>query len=472
MVAEENRSRHPGLDRRWLGALLALGVVTRIVWVVWVHPPEAHVRSDMAAYVSQAQDIATMGEVAAHRLPGFRPFGMGWLLGAVLTIFGAADLKAAGLVQAVVAGLAPALAAMLGARTLRSERLALCAGAAVLLWFPGLSLSGYFLSEPWYTTLLLTSSLLLVRAMQGAANALAGAVVGGLLAGLAFWVRPEVAGLLGLAAVVAALGWRTLGVRAWLRALAFSIPLVVAMGAGLVRHHDVTGRWGAVADTGALNLTMGRCHLIRLETYRTSGLKRIADDGGKRQGWWIDLPGFRQLRERRGSTHVLGYKPSLGDWRISYVGTIDDPAAMRALRMRCLASDGLGEQVRKTIVNAHLLWAMDTPWPEADQEQDLLRALAGAHLWVAIMLWLLAVPSGVRWLAGARRDPGRAVVAVGAISIVVIAAIVFGTPRLRTPYDPFAILLAAATLGRWTRKVRGARHGERGLAKDAAESQR
>ncbi|MEC8424366.1 MAG: hypothetical protein VX000_11365, partial [Myxococcota bacterium] len=76
-MAEGNRSCHPGLDRRWLAALLVLGVATRIAWVVWVHPPQAHVRSDMAAYVSQARDIATMGEVAAHRLPGFRPFGMG-----------------------------------------------------------------------------------------------------------------------------------------------------------------------------------------------------------------------------------------------------------------------------------------------------------------------------------------------------------------------------------------------------------
>jgi hypothetical protein len=438
-VAE--RTREP-LDRRWLLALLVLGVLTRVAWVLWVHPPEAHVRSDMGAYVGQAQDIARMGEVAARRLPGFRPFGTGWVLGAVLWLVGAENLRAAGVVQAVIAGLAPVLTALLGARVLPRPRLGLVAGAAVLLWFPGLSLTGYFLSEPWYTTLLLGSTLLLVRALQRER----GALLGGLLAAIAFWVRPEVAALYGLAALAVAAGWRTLGARAPLRAAAFALPLLAGIGVGVVRHHEVTGRWGAVADSGALNLSMGRCHLIRLEAYGTPAKKRIADNGGKKQGWWIDLPGFRQLRARRGPEHVLGFKPSLGDWRISYVGRVDDPVALSTIRDRCLAADSPLEQARKSVVNAHLLWAMITPWPETDQEQGALRSLASAHLWAAIALWLLALPAGARWLRGARRHPARAAVAVGALSIVVLAAVVFGTPRLRTPYDPLAILLAVGTV--------------------------
>ena len=443
-MAEPARPRidRPHLDRRWVAALLVLGVLTRVAWVLWVHPPGAHVRSDMAAYVGQAQDIAEHGAVAARRLPGFRPFGTGWLLGAVLWGVGAGGLKAAGIVQAVVGGLAPALTSLLGARTLGRPRLAVAAGIASLLWFPGLSLTGYFLSEPWYTSLLLGSAWLLVRALQGGS----GALLGGVLAGLAFWVRPEAAALYGLAALAVGLGWRALAAGASLRAVAFAAPLLCAMGVGLVRHHALTDRWGAVADTGALNLAMGRCHLIRLEAYATPARKRVADDGGARQGWWIDLPGFRQLRARRGEGHVLGYQPSLGDWRVSYVGTIDDPAALNTLRDRCLAADTVLEQVRKSAVNAHLLWAMDTPWPETDQEQGALRSLARAHLWVAIVVWCLALPAGCRWLWAARRDPGRAVVALTALGIVLLAAVVFGTPRLRTPYDPFAILLAVATV--------------------------
>jgi hypothetical protein len=443
-VAESPR---PALDRRWVLALLVVGVLTRLAWVLWVHPPQAHVRSDMSAYVGQAQDIANLGEVAARRLPGFRPFGTGWLLGAVLWVVGATELAAAGLVQAVVAGLAPVLTTLLGVRTLRRPRLALAAGVAVLAWFPGLSLSGYFLSEPWYTTLLLASAWLLVRALQGDR----GALLGGVLAGVAFWVRPEVVAVFGLAAVAAGLAWRTLGARAPLRAALFAAPLLAAVGFGFVRHHAVTDRWGTVADTGALNLAMGRCHLIRMEAYKDSARKRVADNGGKRQGWWIDLPGFRQLRTRRGAGHVLGYRPSLADWRISYVGRIDDPAALHTILRRCLASDSGLEQARKSLVNAHLLWAMDTPWPETDQERGALRELAGAHLWAAIVLWLLALPAGARWLWGARRDPGRAVVALAALSILLLAAVVFGTPRLRTPYDPFAFLLAVSTIAGWFR---------------------
>ena len=435
-------ARGAGLQRRWLLVLLVLGVLTRVAWVLWVHPPEDHVRSDMSAYVGQAQDIARLGEVAARRLPGFRPFGTGWLLGAILWLAGPDGLRVAAVVQAVVAGLAPVLTALLGARVLARPAAAIAAGVAVLVWFPGISLTGYFLSEPWYTTLLLGSIWLLVRALQGER----GAWLGGVLAGLAFWVRPEVAALFGLGALAAGIGHRSLDGRAPIRALAFAAPLVFAVGFGLVRHHDATGRWGGVADTGALNLTMGRCHLVRLEAYANSARKQVADQGGRKQGWWIDLPGFRQLRERRGPEHILGYRPSLGEWRVSYVGTIDDPVALSTIRARCLEADSALEQVRKSAVNAHLLWAMDTPWPETDQETGVLRSLAKAHLWVAWLAWLVALPAGLRWLAGVRRRPDRAVVAFGALSIVLLAAVVFGTPRLRTPYDPLVILLAIATV--------------------------
>jgi len=440
------------LDRRWLILLIVLGVLTRVAWVLWVHPPEQHIRSDMAAYVGQAQDLARMGEVAARRLPGFRPFGTGWLLGAVLWLAGVEGLRTAAVVQAVVAGLAPALTALLGARVLPRPRHAVLAGLVVLAWFPGLSLTGYFLSEPWYTTLLLGSLWLLVRALRGER----GALLGGALAGIAFWVRPEVAALYGLTAIAVAVAHRRLGPGAPLRAAAFAAPLLLAIGVGVVRHHAATDRWGGVADTGALNLAMGRCHLTRLEAYATPARKRVADAGGRKQGWWIDLPGYRQLRARRGPEHVLGYQPSLGEWRLSYVGAIDDPSALATIRDRCLAADTALEQLRKSAVNAHLLWAMDTPWPETDQEQGALRSLARGHLWGAIVLWALALPAGTRWLRGARRRPERSVVALGALSIIVLAAVVFGTPRLRAPYDPLAVLLAVATVAGGKRRAESA----------------
>lgn len=424
-----------GLDRRWLLVLLVLGIGTRLAWALLVHPPGEHIRSDMSAYVNQALDIAQHGAVKPARLPAFRPFGTGWILGAVFALVGIEAKAAAAAVQAVVAGLAPALAALLTARVAPGRWAGLLVGLAVLAWFPGLSLSGYFLSEPWYTTLLLASLWLLVRAAQGAS----GALLGGLLAGLAFWVRPEVAVVYGLGAVallVARAG--TPG-----KALRFALPLLAAIGFGVARHEHHTGRWGGVADTAALNLAMGRCHLVRLEAYRSAALKKKADDGGPKQGWWIDLPGFRQLRARREADHPLGLRPSTGSWRVSYVGRIDDPAALGAIRARCLRADSLGEQARKSAVNAHLLWALETPWPEVDQEQGALRALAQGHLWAAIVLWLLALPGGLVALARVRRHPGAAVVALGALSIVLVSAAFFGTPRLRTPYDPLAFVLLA-----------------------------
>jgi hypothetical protein len=446
----------PGLDRRWLAALLLLGVATRVVWAVLVHPPADHVRSDMSAYVYQALDLAQRGAVLPARLPAFRPFGTGWLLGALLWVFGPEARVPAAVVQAVVAGLGPALAALLTARAVSARRAAPLVGLAVLVWFPGLSLSGYFLSEPWYTTLLLASLWLLVRAVQGAS----GAAWGGLLAGVAFWVRPEVAVVYGLAAgvlLVARAG--TPG-----RALGFALPLVAAIGFGVVRHHHHTGRWGGVADTAALNLTMGRCHLVRLEAYATAARKRTADAGGDKEGWWIDLPGYRQLRARREASHPLGLRPSLSSWRASYVGAIDDPEALGTLRRRCLASDTVAEQARKSVVNAHLLWAFSTPWPEVDQDQGALRALAQGHLWAAAVVWLVALPGGLLALVRARRRPEAAVVAVAALGIVLVSAVFFGTPRLRTPYDPLAFVLVAGGAAALLDRVRSSTGFSRGRA--------
>ena len=49
------------IDRRFLLVLVVLALVTRLVWVLWIHPPGDYVFSDMRKYVDRAEDLALYG---------------------------------------------------------------------------------------------------------------------------------------------------------------------------------------------------------------------------------------------------------------------------------------------------------------------------------------------------------------------------------------------------------------------------
>ena len=84
-------------SRRALVILILLALATRLLWVLWLHPPTAFVYSDMGGYVKRAVDLAEQGFVPGTRHLAWQAYGTHYLLGAILKIIGTQYLYAAGL---------------------------------------------------------------------------------------------------------------------------------------------------------------------------------------------------------------------------------------------------------------------------------------------------------------------------------------------------------------------------------------
>lgn len=449
--------------------LVALASLTRLVWVIWVHPPQDHVFSDMAHYVHRAELVARFEVEAGMRKMAWQAYGTHALLAIPMVLLGpgASALEVASLIWAACSAATVVLTYALAWVVLphphrdraRPHGPALAVGVATLLWFPLISHTGFFTSEAPYTCALLATTLAAVRVMrtgEGAGRA-------GLWAALAFVLRPQTAVfvvLLGLAWLVdrrrpswsARIDWRVVA--------RYAGPIVAAVLVSALRFSYYTGELGLVAENATMNLTAGRCHNIVTRAYDSEAEREAsARDGQRRHVRRVSLPGFRALA-REGPDHPLALDPALGTEAVDVVGYIGDGEAHAALRRRCYAQTGLVGQLRYAAVNVALLAVVARPWPESSdygaphwlepalRARDLaavLTPLALFGLGLALIRWVRARRSGVE--AGELdRRAGLGVCALQLSALLVIAAMFFGTPRLRTPYDPYAMILIASVV--------------------------
>lgn len=494
-----------GASRDWVfWALLGAAVISRLVWVLWVHPPQAHVFSDMAHYVYRARLVADFEVHAGMREMVWQAWGTHALLAIPMLLMGPGEsaLEFAGLIWAgcsaatVVLGYQLALRAFIGAgqkpgpladaSTYRVDGSsakdgpapikawpATVVGVVLLVWVPLISHTGFFISETPYACVLLATTLGVVRLIQDGRGALGAGVFGA----LAFALRPQSAVFFILLGLVWLLDRRrrdTLGIRGtWSRrvdlraALLFSLPLIVALTISVVRVRVYTGSFGAVAENGTMNLTAGRCHNIVTRAYPSQDtLEASQRTGSPRASRRISLPGFRALG-REGPDHPLALRPALGGESIDLVGYIGDAKVHREIRRRCYAATGISGQLRYAVTNMALLWVVARPWPESSDKwapqllplavhgrdlAALLAPLCVLGMILALLGWAGPDPTtgsgsgGPGPAADAERER-RACLGVCALqflSILVVSALFFGTPRLRAPYDPYALVLALA----------------------------
>jgi hypothetical protein len=90
-----------------------------------------------------------------------------------------------------------------------------------------------------------------------------------------------------------------------------------------------------------------------------------------------------------------------------------------------------------------LSWFFGTQWPEQSRNARYFRPPVDVFKYVYVgLVWLpslVGMGAAVWWI---RRRPGLTFCAWQLINSMVVAAIFFGDIRLRTPYDPYAIVLA------------------------------
>ena len=428
--------------------LLALALLTRLIWVGFVHPPGETIFSDMARYTERATLLLSGGAEAGLRSMAWQSWGTHALLAMCMKLFGSEPpWTGTGLVWGSMSALSVMMSYRLARRVLDGEgppsRAAKSVGLIALFWYPHLAGAGYFLSETPFMLAMLVLTEACVAMWRGEGAERRAAVAAAACVAL----RPQALVFMGLAALL----WfvaRARGVaenRARAGQLAF---VALAVGATLVfsvvRFEYYAGYWGGIAETANMNLTAGRCHNVVTQAFRSqAALERSEATGSTRDGRRVSLPGFRLLATT-GDAHPLALRPALGGETIRFVGSIGDPKAHADIRRQCYAQTGVLEQLRYSLVNLSLLWVFNVQWPDA-ADSDAPRwqlGLSQTFGWIFFIgLW---VPSGLgvaRALRRWRDHPGLALCALQLSSLFAIAAIFFGTIRVRSPYDPYAFIL-------------------------------
>ena len=434
-------------DRRVLIGLTLLALVSRLVWVLVVHPPGDYVFSDMGMYVKRATDLAVNGPRSGVRELAWQAYGTHFLLAAVFKLFGpGAPFRAAAVLWGTLGAAAVPLTYLLACRVLPSARLAIAAGVAALLWYPNLSTTGYFLSETPFLCVQLLSVYWLVRVVQDGK----GAWVAGVASALAFMLRPQSAIFFVVVFALWLVNFRRLP---WVRArqlIGVAVPLLAALSFSVWRYHSHTGRWDGIAENANMNLTAGRCHNIVTQAFKKQAdLDKSAKKNSTNDGRRVSLPGYRTLDVTFPKGHPLALNPAMESETIRFVGYIGDPWIHRELRRECYARTGVLGQLQYSLTNLLLQWFISRQWPDNAKNRHIFLPVSewyrhGFQIFV-LLPSLLGVGIG---LARLRRAPATALLALCLLTSMVLAAVFFGDVRLRSPYDPYAIILALLA-GHW-----------------------
>lgn len=432
-------------NRRVLLWLAVAAVVTRVVWTGWVHPPGEYVFSDMAHYVARARGLLEHGFRPGVRDLAWQVWGTHYLLAGLLGIFGQTPpLTGAGIAWGLVgAGVVP-MTYLLAARITHRAWVPLASGVATLLWYPALSNTGYFLAEAPFALAQVSATYFLVVLLQEGK----GALLAGVCGALAFAIRPQVAIFFVLAL---GLWWLRRRALPWVdarRLLVVSVPILIVLAFSVWRFHAHTGYWSGVAENANMNLTAARCHNIVTQAFPDEQM--LAHSNAREStldGRRVSLPGYRVLSQLP-DAHPFGLRPALGHESIKMVGYIGDPDSHRAIRSDCYAATGVVEQLRYSLVNVSLLWFWGYQWPEVSDAAAPRILFAATVVWREIDQWLVWLPSmiglgwGLRELLRRDGNWGMSLLALQLVVSIAVAAVFFGTIRLRLPYDPFAIVLA------------------------------
>ena len=458
---------HALWEHRWLLVLVTAALVVRLDWNLRVHPIGDYVYSDMRGYMRRADSLFKHEWWAPGEYDAFYPYGTHVFIYAVQAGLGTGpeDYRTLGIAYAIVGALVVGFGYQVARRTSRFRVVPPLVGIVLVAYYPLVSLGGYALSEVPFSFCLVSSTFYLVRMAQDGNKRDAWAA--GTLAALGMVVRPQILasiGLLGLFWLV----FRKRMPKLRLALMAHAIlPLLLVMGFSAWRFHHHTGRYGLVSENGKFNQVFGRCHNTKIFAN---------PDSPKRRRTSFGPPPLIQLAKRE--QKMPGAWPGLDPAReieITYTGYIGDSKILGEIIDDCVARTGWVKQAEYSLVNVMLLWRYNVMWPDSGKPEwrgyaskwgvfhstvlaapaligTLLVLLAfGVDLGWRLWGWLRPRRGEPSWLAkrldalGSQLD-GRAVglafVALHLVGLVVVAAMIFGDTRLRTPYDPFILFMA------------------------------
>lgn len=440
------------VQERWLLGLFVAALIVRLHWNLQVHPLGDYVYSDMNGYVTRADRMLVKG-LAPHEYSSFFPYGTHWLVAGCKWLFGKDDYAAIGVLYALLGAFTVAFAYAATRRASAFPWVAPAVGLIGVFYYPHISLGGYILSEVPFAFFLMGAVLSSLRLADR--GSWVDAVLMGVCAGLGATIRPQIM----VSAAVLGLFWilrRTALPKIRLTHLLLSaVPVVLVLaGSSALLHHN-TGRMGLVSENGSFNLVFGRCHASKIRT---------TPDGKGHGRVHFRPPSFLQVKnhesraKRQGIPPRIALHPALDD-ELVYSGYIGDKERHMAYVRECIERTGWWGQLEYGVLNATLLWRHNVPWPDSGRSQ--WRSIS--KWWTSAHRDLFAVPALLGLLVlVTRRTVKQGLLAVHLLASIVVAAIFFGSIRIRTPYDFIIIALALEVyaLGLWL-AVRGIRRGLR-----------
>jgi 4-amino-4-deoxy-L-arabinose transferase-like glycosyltransferase len=409
--------------RLWFGAIVVLALVLRVALVLGT--PNFVPSGDPADYERNAVSIAsghgmTVTQIASPGSPSaFRPPAYPYLLGALYAIVGV-HASAGRLLSAVLGVLAVALLMLIAAR-FWERRWALLAGGVAAVYPPLIALNATLLSESLFIPLLLAATLALERIARGS-RYLRWCAAAGMLCALAaltrsigvLWLLPAL-----VVAVRAGRGWRrsTRGIAAMIA------TTLVVLAPWTIRDAETFHAFVPLNTEDGFTLA--------------GEYNPQAGASGPFQAVWFDPLDVASLRpvfaHLASTTHgrftEVQLDSALRDAGLRYVrrhpGAIAVAVWLNSLRMLNLGTNH-GFTTSTAYREMNLPRSLWTTTSVAAQAIALLAVLGlGLGLFRIVRL-----DAGPWWL--------------WAIPALTIAATVLtsGTPRYRTPADPFLILLA------------------------------
>ena len=417
------------VHNRWPIAIFFAALVVRVHWNTRVHPPADYVYSDMNGYVGRAGSLF-LDLWSKREYSGFYPWGTHTLMFGIEWIFGKGDLRAVGIAFAVMGAFTAMFGVLVARRVTRFPPVAAIVGLVLVFDYPLISLSGYFLSETPFALGMVIATWALLRVVDDGRGR--DAYVAGIAIAFATVMRPQILVSVALLAPLWFLGrklWPKLTIGMLLRA---AVPIVLMLGFSAWRLHYHTERWGLVSENGSFNQVFGRCHVTKIIA--------LPDKPG-RSRTVFGPPPLLQLNKR--SQTAKGEWPQLDPVQgthFYYFGYIGDSAQHQDYMAQCIAQGGWRRQAEYALVHVLMLWRYNVLWPDSGKAQ--WQPLATK--WGAIHTHTFAVPAVLMMFVvfWPRRHPKLALVAIHMWAAFIVAALYFGDVRLRTPYDPFVVLLA------------------------------
>ncbi|MBV8915596.1 MAG: glycosyltransferase family 39 protein [Acetobacteraceae bacterium] len=396
-------------------SIVLAGALLRLVYLL-VHPPDAHIYSDMLGYVIRAHGLATGAPLI--RYDAFYPPGAHVLLAAPLWLFGPGHggLVAAGWLWWLLSSLVP-LATWRLARQLVSPAAALLAAALSAADPLLIAYGGFFTSEIPATAALLGALWLGVAAgrRSGRGSMLLG-LAAGLLAGAAIVTRPQLA--LNIVVLLFAMRQR----HAHRRTLAALLCAAIGVtGAGVAYTSAAAGHLTTLAENGGMNFFQSHCdvHVVRVTV-------------SPGQDYVFGAPAA--VMQNRGADYVYrGVQP--GDQSFFY-----------RQGLHCV-SRNVPEAIGIAARNMADLTVTSVPWPPVD-ETGLGRIVDAANV---IYCTFLVVALGLLVRGRRRRSPAVTSWALrlllAQLACMLPVAIIFGAePRFRVPYDAFGLILITGAI--------------------------